>query len=387
MRNVMVERVTLMLNDGIKSTDSETHKLLKIFFQSCMNLNEIEKRGLSPIKNIFGQLGGWPCVVGDDWNSDNTFQWQDSQLQFLKSGFTFSYFVGLQFVMQYRAFFVALPPTLLINTEYQQYYKYMVDMAVLFGANETMAKTDMLDVIEFESKLVKVILNELETSTVQEIEEKYPFMKSYFDERLKNSTQETIYLAIALEKLFNLLESTPNRTLANYIFFHAVHESSSYLNKQVRFIRNNIMTTNILPRWSFCVENVLMFFPRQVNAIYVQKYVHNGLTHKLNDIVDRLFNEARERFNTIEYLDEYTRVNAVKKLNSTSRSYGINDDWSDISKTDELSSKYEFSLDKFLMNKLQALKYSDERTDFLQIYDMSVINAQNDLNFNGICRH
>lgn len=38
----------------------------------------------------------------------------------------------------------------------QAYYEYMVDMAVIFGANITRAKEELLDVLEFESSLANV---------------------------------------------------------------------------------------------------------------------------------------------------------------------------------------------------------------------------------------
>lgn len=38
----------------------------------------------------------------------------------------------------------------------QAYYHYMVDMAIIFGANITRAKEELLDVLEFESNLANV---------------------------------------------------------------------------------------------------------------------------------------------------------------------------------------------------------------------------------------
>ena len=40
----------------------------------------------------------------------------------------------------------------------QTYYKILVDVSMLLGAEETLAKKDMRDLIDFEMKLAKVIL-------------------------------------------------------------------------------------------------------------------------------------------------------------------------------------------------------------------------------------
>ena len=39
----------------------------------------------------------------------------------------------------------------------QTYYKILVDVSMLLGAEETLAKKDMRDLIDFEMKLAKVI--------------------------------------------------------------------------------------------------------------------------------------------------------------------------------------------------------------------------------------
>ena len=45
------------------------------------------------------------------------------------------------------------------NTIVQAYYSYMVDMAVLYGADKTKAEKELRECLEFEFDLANVILN------------------------------------------------------------------------------------------------------------------------------------------------------------------------------------------------------------------------------------
>lgn len=56
-----------------------------------MNRARIEEVALQPVLDIHSSLGGWPCVVGDDWNENSTWNWIDSSKRILDAGFDHSY--------------------------------------------------------------------------------------------------------------------------------------------------------------------------------------------------------------------------------------------------------------------------------------------------------
>lgn len=56
-----------------------------------MNRARIEEVALQPVLNIHSTLGGWPCVVGDDWNEKSTWNWVESNKLILNAGFGHSY--------------------------------------------------------------------------------------------------------------------------------------------------------------------------------------------------------------------------------------------------------------------------------------------------------
>lgn len=44
----------------------------------------------------------------------------------------------------------------MIDNDVQAYYKYMVDVAIIFGADKERAEEELLDVLEFETNLANV---------------------------------------------------------------------------------------------------------------------------------------------------------------------------------------------------------------------------------------
>lgn len=218
-------------------------------------------------------------------------------------------------------------------------------------------------------------------------------MEQYLNRWMKKTRVENVKVnSKRITALFNLLDGTSNRTLANYLVLHAVHESALYLNADMRNTYRSAMEILDPPgnfftnnrRWSWCVKEVFKYFPTQANAIYARKYFPRDLKLKLLTITDRMFDEVAEKFKEKDFLDEYTRINALKKLNATERSMGIDERWFDEEKTDQMSKKYNFNYKNFLYNKLQAQRNLDQLEKNSDAYTFIEANSNNLLDRNKI---
>lgn len=195
-----------------------------------------------------------------------------------------------------------------------------------------------------------------------------------------------------LSKLLEIFANTSNRTLANYLFYRVAHESAPYLNAEIRNTHRNAMELLSPPddflvnsdRCTWCINEVFKYFPTQTNAIYARKYFPKNLKEKVNNVIERVSDAISERFKTSEYLDEYTKINALKKLNSTERSMGINNEWFEEYITDQMCKKYKFNLDNLLSNKLQAQQHFDQLEDVSDAQTFAEVNAYNLQNSNKI---
>lgn len=57
----------------------------------------VESRGLEPMKEILTGFGGWPSVVGDDWN-ESRFNWYETIYRFRQVGYSIDYLIDLSIV-------------------------------------------------------------------------------------------------------------------------------------------------------------------------------------------------------------------------------------------------------------------------------------------------
>ena len=88
----MVYQVRGLLEGGIELSDPKPFNMAKIVFQSCMNKEKIEERGLAPLKSVLKRMGGWPLLEGNSWDQD-AFKWYDMVYRFRDMGYSADYLV------------------------------------------------------------------------------------------------------------------------------------------------------------------------------------------------------------------------------------------------------------------------------------------------------
>ena len=164
-------QVRVLLEEDIKATDPKPFQVVKSVYQSCMNREVIEQRGLDPVKSILTKLGGWPLLEGPEWNSSE-FQWFELVYKFREQGFSVDYFFDFSVVSDLKnSTWRTLDldqPGLLMSREYlmkgledsdvQAYFTYMKDISLLMGATAENIEQEMLEVLMFEIEIANISL-------------------------------------------------------------------------------------------------------------------------------------------------------------------------------------------------------------------------------------
>lgn len=86
VKSALQEELRTLLTDAIQPGDPAPFSAAKAFYKSCMNEAKIETDGIMPIVLILDKLGGWPVVVGDQWDSESNWNWQWAMKQFSRIG-------------------------------------------------------------------------------------------------------------------------------------------------------------------------------------------------------------------------------------------------------------------------------------------------------------
>ena len=89
------------MQGGITPAEPKPFRLVKSLYQSCMNQEKIEERGLATLKNILKKLGGWPLLEGDNWNQEG-FRWFNLVYKFRAVGFSVDYLVDFSVAADLR---------------------------------------------------------------------------------------------------------------------------------------------------------------------------------------------------------------------------------------------------------------------------------------------
>ena len=63
------------MEESQNSDDFESYELARTHFRSCMDEDKLEEKGVEPLKLKLKEIGGWPVLEGDNWNSENNFTW------------------------------------------------------------------------------------------------------------------------------------------------------------------------------------------------------------------------------------------------------------------------------------------------------------------------
>ena len=52
-----------------------------------------EERGLQPLEEILNEFGGWPVVVGDNWD-ESSFEWIEILYKFNRFGYSINFLMS-----------------------------------------------------------------------------------------------------------------------------------------------------------------------------------------------------------------------------------------------------------------------------------------------------
>lgn len=91
VRDQTQNKLLRLIDAPTVDNDLKSFRLAKDLYQSCMNRSQIENLGLQTVKEMHESLGGWPCVEGETWNENDTWNWVDANKMLIDHGFGHSY--------------------------------------------------------------------------------------------------------------------------------------------------------------------------------------------------------------------------------------------------------------------------------------------------------
>ncbi|XP_026818473.1 neprilysin-2-like isoform X2 [Rhopalosiphum maidis] len=337
----VLNKVRMILDEPIQPDEQKPFKMAKLLYKSCMDTEKIEKQGLTPIKEMLKGFGGWPVLEGNNWN-DTEFTWMESMYKLRMAGFNINYFIDIYTALindTTRTIFLDKPSLGLsrekmVESNVNEYYRYMVDIAELFGANRSESLlTELGKSLAFELKLAKISQSseeDLNDTTKQsqmkiaDLQQKFPSIpwEEYLNKLLNPFTIQqdniiTVHSPKYLSDLETLLSITPKRVQANYVFWRAIMSSVKFLTEELRMKKLNydseISGTTSLERWKECLYTSIFYFDHAILSMYVRRFIDENAKKNVSEITNGIREEKYKILSTIDWMDDETKKHAIDK--------------------------------------------------------------------------
>ncbi|KAK9888868.1 hypothetical protein WA026_001088 [Henosepilachna vigintioctopunctata] len=427
LSNVIDQQIHSILVEPLKDDDSKIIKIVKKLYSACMNETDIEINSVPALKNNLKKLGGWPVVEGNKWNPDS-FNWVDTLLKLKESGMVYTMLLDFPVELDNKNSsrrvlcvdqpfvpFESLKRGPRDNPVLNAAYKFMVDIAVEFGAERKLAEREMEEALKFEMDMAKIMVpqedrrdleEEYHPISIKDLEGNYTFLPWHnFINRLIAPSSMTyedkliVYLPEYLDRLQKLINRTSRRVLANFILYKATGSLITYSTKKLKDIQQQFTKAAVgvgtsRPRDEQCTS-VASRLDVAVGAIYIRKYFDKKAKINTEEIVRNIEAEFVETLKKVDWMDSNTKNAALDKLDAMEKYIGYPDELMSDSKMDEYYKDLEINSDNYLEVVLNVSKFQTEKdmkqlsepvikSDWRTRSGVAVVNAFYDLNSNAI---
>lgn len=343
------------------------------WYKACVNETKTEELGVQPLLDSLATFGGWP-VLEDGEKSYDSFKWYEQTRLLNNEGFSVNYimshYIGTDDKNNSYRVWKLDQTSLGMSREYlikgfedkdvQAYYQYMIDAAVLLGADEARAKKELKESLMFEIALANLnapreerrdanklynptTIGELDGESYKAEEPAHPpswqeYVQGLVTDGLtykEDADIENIVIG-ADEKVIirnpaffknvtDLLIKTNPNVIANYMAWRVVKSKMNSLNKAAEDVRQkyNKAITGIVskkPVWKKCVSSSgfgkysYTSGAGAAGSMYVRNYFKPEEKQDMLDMIGYIRGAFRKIIDDLPWMDAETKVEATKKL-------------------------------------------------------------------------
>jgi len=402
--------------------ESRVFTMARNVYKACMDLDKIEAGGLDPLKDMLKEMGGWPVLEGEGWDEES-FNWIETVYTFRQHGYSTDYLIDFSIVTDsknssWRVIDIdqaslGMSREYLINgledEDVTSYYNYMVNVAVLLGADRATAARELKESLEFEISLAHAsqaremrrnatrLYNPMRISELHTLAPMVPWL-DYINniltkDLLQVEADERVIVDEPgyLKNLTALLPTVKKRTIANYMFWRVATASLGYFNEAARKIqldyRKNITGTKTqTPRWRTCTATASGSFSSPIGNMYVTKHFNEKAKHSMEEMVKDIRAEFKGILTEIDWMDDATRTRAMEKLRTMKEYIGYPEEILVEKNLEELYEKLEVGAESHFLNGInmsvwgtnyawKKLREKVDKTDWKRHGAPAVVNA------------
>ena len=236
------------------------------------------------------------------------------------------------------------------QTVQQEYKKYIKNILHFFNSDSVHIKNQVEVIYEIEKKLAKASMTKEELRDYEAQYNKFTLEKlnqlasiinwnNYFQEiGLKNINNIIVAQPLFIKEVNQILNSGSLEELKIYLKWTVINSYSDVLSDSILvehftfFDKNLKGLKEIQPRWKRSLKLVNVFMGEGFGKIYVEKHFSIDSKKKVNELVDDLLEVCKEHIESISWMNDSTKKQALFKLKTIGRKLGFPDKWQDYSK-------------------------------------------------------
>ncbi|KAK9500251.1 hypothetical protein O3M35_001544 [Rhynocoris fuscipes] len=399
IKNSVIEEIQKVLDEPVKRDERIVIANVKNLYKLCINRNDQSREdSLNYLKSLLDRLGGWPVVEGESWDEDS-FDWMKLMKIFNEEGLSLDYLFTISIgnnlqnstkkmleideadtILDGRV----LDENIKSSNVTKSYHKFMVDIAVLLGADRIYAEDELWAAVTFEgalskSKYISENSKEFLYYSLKEMNEKFEgipwleFIKLMFTNTSVEITEEES-VSILNEGFIShahvLIQSAPKSVLGNYLIWRLVHYfienlPEKFTQSYLEYKKSSMMAHD-QPEWVYCLSQVTQLYPFPVSYLYVNNYFDEEAKEAATEIVNEIKKVVKD---SLSWMDNASKKEALKKLDAMESYVGYPDELKDL---DKLQSYYGDltvnSTDNYLLTylkinkELRKIKYDNFRS-------------------------
>ncbi|KAF5307503.1 hypothetical protein FQR65_LT06858 [Abscondita terminalis] len=324
--NILIEPIT--------DDDHPSLKYEKKLFIACRN-EATDGTTLKGLKEILKDMGGRPVLMGDKWN-ESDFKLIET-IDKLRKGGLYHNSLLLVYLAEEppeRDIMVIGPISLSRKDKHLHLFKkLMIDQAIAFGANESIAREDMSRVFDFMVELNNLnIENENNTEreilrlSILELQVKYQGMDwlKYFQvvQEPINMITEDDYVVFPHmnfpQQFLNILSATNHRTLANCIMWTAAFAISSVVSNELLDLYNRVQCLMDIPNKDLnaeCLEEINnVMYPSPSFFVFLNRHMPTSTRNVVQEMFQLIVQELEKLISKNGWIDEESKNKSYEWL-------------------------------------------------------------------------
>ncbi|SPP88183.1 neprilysin-4-like [Drosophila guanche] len=326
-------KLALILTSPPNANDTREDVQVKHFYESCTRLGELKPTYAQKLKSLIAEFGSMPVLEGSSWQEDK-FDWLETTARMdyrygvgsilsieVTKDFANNHlnrvYVGQQdFPLESRAMYV--------DNRTQTYRRALRDrmqstMERFLGVEKELAKTTAQELLDFEVSLARGLADESDgvdiasmakLMTVAEMHSRYAptldierFVQISMGERITDQVYE--YNEDYQRNLVLVMQSTPKRVVANYLFYSMIKDFAVTAPKTAE------------SKKEMCIGLTKKSFAKNLDNMIYRSYKNEKTAREIESMWNQLkstFNETLRSSQLLDWIDRPIREKAIVKL-------------------------------------------------------------------------